>query len=55
MPDPVKYKSVGLSVEFYNKLNWLAKMERRCLGQELGLLIDREIERVKRLAHINAA
>jgi hypothetical protein len=55
MSDPLKYKSVGFSVEFYNKLNWLEKMERRCLGQELGLLIDREIERVKRLAHINAA
>ena len=46
MPNPSKYKSVGVAVDVYEKLVILAESQRRSLGQQLSLLIDVEIERL---------
>ena len=40
MPNPIKYKSVGLTSEAYSKLKYVAEQEDRPLGRQLSRLID---------------
>jgi hypothetical protein len=46
MPNPNKYKSVGVSIETYQKLLLLAEAERRSLGQQMSFLVDLRLEEV---------
>ena len=45
MTDTSKFKSVGLDLESYDKLNKICDHQRRNIRQQLGLLIDREFEK----------
>ncbi len=40
MPNPVKYKSVGVSIEAYDKLVYIAEKEDRAIGRQLSRMID---------------
>jgi hypothetical protein len=44
VPKPSKYKSIGVSVDTYNKIIKIADKERRNISQQLSLLVDREYE-----------
>lgn len=44
MPKPSKYKSIGVSVDTYEKIVQMADKERRNISQQLSLLVDREYE-----------
>ena len=48
MADLTKYKSVSVSNDTYEKLLLLSEYEKRNLSQQLGLLIDLELERLTR-------
>ena len=45
MTDTTKFKSVGLDLKSYDKLNKICKHQRRNIRQQLGLLIDREFDK----------
>lgn len=40
MPNPGKYKSVGVSIEAYDKLVFIAEREDRAIGRQLARMID---------------
>ncbi len=40
MPNPGKYKSVGVSIEAYDKLVIIAEREDRAIGRQLARMID---------------
>jgi|TARA_R110001632_G_scaffold81163_2_gene180916 hypothetical protein len=46
MPNPGKYKSVGLNLEAYGKLVFIADQEDRAIGRQLSRMIDQEYNRV---------
>tara|TARA_R100001129_G_scaffold177280_1_gene152045 strand:+ start:372 stop:584 length:213 start_codon:yes stop_codon:yes gene_type:complete len=45
MTDTSKFKSVGLDVKSYEKLNKICDHQRRNIRQQLGLLIDKEFDK----------
>ena len=45
MPATSKYKSIGVSVDTYNKIIKIADKERRNISQQLSLLVDQEYSR----------
>ena len=45
MADTTKFKSVGIDLESYDKLNKISDYQRRNIRQQLGLLIDREFNK----------
>ena len=47
MPNPIKYKSVGVSIDAYDKLLKIADYEDRALGRQLSRMIDDAYEDVK--------
>lgn len=46
MPNPGKYKSVGLNLDAYAKLVFIADQEDRAIGRQLSRMIDQEYNRV---------
>lgn len=44
MPNVNKYKSVGVSVETYEKLVLIADAQNRNLCQQFKMLVDRELD-----------
>jgi hypothetical protein len=46
VPKPSKYKSIGVSVETYDKIVEIAQIERRNILQQLALIIDNEYARM---------
>ena len=40
MPNPGKYKSVGVAIESYQKLTELADYEDRAIGRQLSRMIE---------------
>lgn len=42
MPNANKYKSIGVSVDTYNKIVELASKERRNIMQQLSVIVDAE-------------
>ena len=40
MPNPGKYKSVGVSIEAYDKLVFIAEHEDRAIGRQLSRMIE---------------
>jgi len=40
MPNPGKYKSVGVSIEAYDKLVLIAEHEDRAIGRQLSRMIE---------------
>ena len=53
MTDTSKFKSVGLDLESYDKLNKICDYQRRNIRQQLGLLIDREFEKEEYIKYKN--
>ena len=47
MPNPGKYKSVGVSIEAYDKLVIIAESEDRAIGRQLARMIDETYEDIK--------
>jgi len=45
MPKPNKYKSIGVSVDTYNKIVEMASNSRRGISQQLSLFVDDEYDR----------
>ena len=45
MTDTTKFKSVGLDIESYEKLQKIIKLQRRNIRQQLGLMIDQEFKK----------
>jgi len=45
MTDTTKFKSVGLDIESYEKLQKITKHQRRNIRQQLGLMIDQEFKK----------
>ena len=45
MTDTTKFKSVGLDIESYEKLQKIIKHQRRNIRQQLGLMIDKEFKK----------
>lgn len=41
-----KYKSIGVSVETYEKIVEIAKVERRTILQQTAMLVDKEYSRM---------
>ena len=52
MPNPGKYKSVGGSIEAYDKLVYIAEHEDRAIGRQLARMIDETYEDIQ--ARVNA-
>ena len=52
MPNPVKYKSVGVSIEAYDKLVYIAEKEDRAIGRQLSRMIDEAYDEIQ--ARVNA-
>jgi hypothetical protein len=46
MPNPGKYKSVGLNLDAYAKLVFISDQEDRAIGRQLSRMIDQEYSRV---------
>jgi len=46
MPNPGKYKSVGVSIEAYDKLVFIADKEDRAIGRQLSRMIDEAYDSV---------
>jgi hypothetical protein len=46
MPNPGKYKSVGVSIEAYDKLVIIAESEDRAIGRQLARMIDETFEQI---------
>ena len=47
MPNPGKYKSVGVSIEAYDKLVSIAEKEDRAIGRQLSRMIDEAYEEIE--------
>ncbi len=47
MPKPEKYKSVGISIDAYQKLIFIADQEDRALGRQLSRMIEESYEDVQ--------
>ena len=45
MPATSKYKSIGVTLDTYNKVKKLCKKERRNISQQLSILVDQEYSR----------
>jgi hypothetical protein len=45
MPDPSKFKSIGIDVDTFNKLKVICNKERRNIRQQIGLMVDIEYEK----------
>jgi macrodomain Ter protein organizer (MatP/YcbG family) len=45
MTDTTKFKSVGLDIQSYEKLQKIIKHQRRNIRQQLGLMIDQEFKK----------
>ena len=45
MTDTTKFKSVGLDIDSYEKLQKIIKHQRRNIRQQLGLMIDQEFKK----------
>ena len=48
VPKPSKYKSIGVTVDTYDKIVHIAHQERRNISTQLAILVDEEYEK-KRL------
>ena len=46
MPNPIKYKSVGVSIDAYDKLVYIADKEDRAIGRQLSRMIDDAYEEI---------
>jgi hypothetical protein len=46
VPKPSKYKSIGVSVDTYEKIVKIAESERRNILQQLALIVDNEYDRM---------
>jgi len=46
MTDTSKFKSIGIDVDTYNKLKIICDKERRNIRQQIGLMVDKECERL---------
>ena len=46
MTDISKFKSVAVDIDTYNKLELICKEERRNKRQQLGLMVDKECEKL---------
>lgn len=46
MPNPGKYKSVGLYLDSYDKLIFISDQEDRAIGRQLARMIDKEYTRL---------
>ena len=46
MADPSKFKSIGIDVSTYNKHKAICDKERRNIRQQIGLMVDKECERL---------
>ncbi len=46
MPNPIKYKSVGVSIDAYDKLLYIADKEDRAIGRQLSRMIDDAYEEI---------
>ena len=46
MTDTSKFKSIGIDIDTYNKLNIICDQERRNIRLQVGLLVDKECERL---------
>ena len=44
MPNVNKYKSIGVTVETYEKLVLIAEARNRKLSQQFKMLVDRELD-----------
>tara|TARA_R100000935_G_C2733794_1_gene123079 strand:+ start:424 stop:627 length:204 start_codon:yes stop_codon:yes gene_type:complete len=49
MPNPLKYKSVSLTLSAYDKLVYVSEIEDRSIGRQLSRLVDQAYENVKPL------
>jgi hypothetical protein len=47
MPNPGKYKSVGVSIDAYDKLVAIADYEDRAIGRQLSRMIEETYETVQ--------
>ena len=47
MPNPGKYKSVGVSIEAYEKLIFISDQEERAIGRQLARMIDETYEKIQ--------
>jgi len=47
MPNPLKYKSVSLTLSAYDKLVHVADVEDRSIGRQLSRLVDQAYENVR--------
>tara|TARA_R100000541_G_scaffold35923_1_gene44062 strand:+ start:860 stop:1099 length:240 start_codon:yes stop_codon:yes gene_type:complete len=47
MPNPGKYKSVGVSIEAYDKLVFIATHEDRSIGRQLSRMINETYENIE--------
>jgi hypothetical protein len=48
MPNPGKYKSVGVSIDAYDKLVAIADHEDRAIGRQLARMIEETYENINR-------
>ena len=46
MTDTSKFKSIGIDIDTYNKLKIFCDQERRNIRLQVGLLVDKECERL---------
>ena len=46
MTDTSKFKSIGIDIDTYNKLKIICDQERRTIRLQVGLLVDKECERL---------
>ena len=46
MTDTSKFKSIGIDIDTYNKLKIICDKERRNIRLQVGLLVDKECERL---------
>ena len=46
MTDISKFKSIAVDIDTYNKLELICKEERRNNRQQIGLMVDRECEKL---------
>jgi hypothetical protein len=47
MPNPGKYKSVGVSIDAYDKLVAIADHEDRAIGRQLSRMIEETYENIQ--------
>ena len=46
MTDISKFKSIAVDIDTYNKLELICKEERRNKRQQIGLMVDKECEKL---------